>query len=357
MRPDCRDTRLGRLHGIRFSLQCGTPETGWRSKSMINTKANIRDVLHPAQHFPSTNMKLLLLAALCAAVAAQSLGVAVIKPNSVVSAAVGRAQNVDGSQDIAIDVTTDLADQYGDENIIQVNMTLAVVQRLVSLNGNPVNIDALSSLRFTAKLFSISRVNGAILDERDVSVLVQVSIVAGEANGAPILNVQELLREIDGTRIITVGVQEAVITLDENGSEVDRVVSTIAIGESRIPTTTTTVAPATEEGDSPKSPNSPDSPNSPNSPAEASPMTSSGWHHHWRHDCAVARWYRRQSFAVRVLVAAAFSFLVVMAIYVLCRLCVACCTPAAKSRSVYLNNVKMHYTPLATDEKKPVMLV
>lgn len=52
--------------------------------------------------------------------------------------------------------------------------------------------------------------------------------------------------------------------------------------------------------------------------------------------------YKRQSFGTRVLVAGVFSFLTVLALYLVGRCCIACCSRKT-SRAVYLGNVKMHY--------------
>ncbi len=62
---------------------------------------------------------------------------------------------------------------------------------------------------------------------------------------------------------------------------------------------------------------------------------------------------------MRVAVAAAFSFASLLVIYLLARACVACCCPAARQRSVYLGNVKMHYeaSPLALCESAFVVLL
>ncbi len=44
--------------------------------------------------------------------------------------------------------------------------------------------------------------------------------------------------EVEGTRIVNIDVQEAIITLSANGLEVQRTVTQISIAESRIPGTT-----------------------------------------------------------------------------------------------------------------------
>jgi len=327
-------------------------------------------------------MKVLLaLAIFCALANAQMAGVALVKPNQVVSAAVDRVQQADGSQDIAIDVTSVYADQVGDESMVQVNITVVVSDRAVLFNGNVVEVGVLTYLRFSAMLYEKVRLTGAVISSRSVSVKVQASIQNLLVNGLPALNIQEALYEVDGNRVTEVTVQEAVISLDSNGQEITRVVSQLAIAESRLappptpaapttapstaaPTAAPTTAAATaapttkaavetteqpetpepeQDSPSPNSPNSPDSPFSPKSPKA-------------ERQCRFSRWYHRQSFGVRVLVAAAISFAAVLVFYILCRLCVACCQ-RSKTRAVYLNNVKMHYSPLATDEKKTVVMV
>jgi hypothetical protein len=297
-------------------------------------------------------MKIVLLSIFVALAHAQSLGVAVVRPGQVVAADVSHVQQANGAQDIAIDITSAMADQYGDETLVQVNMTLVVAEGVASFQGHSVLTGVVTALSFDAMLYVKQRETGAILTSHPTSVTVQVSIEEQvSATGPSSLNVQELLLEVGRTHITEVGVQEAILTLDVNGNEVQRVVSEITIAESRLASAPEPDLSSPSSPKSPASPNSPDSPDSPNSPN--SPKHHGHW---WSHDCRLRKWYHRQSFAVRVLVAAAFTFVMVLAFYLMCRCCVACCS-RPKNRSVYLNNVKLHYKPLATDEKKPVMMV
>jgi len=287
------------------------------------------------------------LALVCAVATAHMVGLGVVSPDQVVSAVVQNSKNADGSQDIAIDVTDAFVDQRGNDHLFQVNVTLEVAENVVSFNGQPVTLNQLSSLRLSAMLYEKIRGTGEIVGQRPVSALIVVSVLTAPNT----IDVQEIVREIDGMRIAAIVVQQAIVQTDINGTEVQRIVGAIAIAKSRLNVLPPATPADSEPASSPHSPNSPDSPNSPNSPD--SPMGDG--HDGPHHGCHLCRWYRRQSFGVRVLVAAGVTFLAILVLYVLFRCCARLCT-GARRRSVYLGNVKMHYEPLATDDKKPLIV-
>jgi hypothetical protein len=321
---------------------------------------------------------------LCAITSAEFAGVSVISPNKELSAFVNSSVASDGSQDISIDVSDAFADQLGNDHMLQVNMTLQVSEGKVFLSGQPMGLGVTTTVRLNAMLYEKIRATGAIVGARSTSVVVQVIVVEIlQGSSRPVIVVQELIREIEGTRITEVGVQEATMEVDVNGTEVTRSVTEIAFAESRLATVTTPAAIAAQTetpnpagqseapnppananteypiGDSPTDDNttSPsDSPDdSPDSPDD-SPNEGHNHDHHGHHDCKLCKWYRRQSFGVRVLVSAAVSFVSVLVFYLMFRCLRRVCSRHPQTRSVYLSNVKMQYQPLATDPKKALVV-
>jgi len=284
----------------------------------------------------------LLLSSVCA----QQTGLVVDSPDESIAVVASNSIGADGSRDITIDVTEAFQDSLKNDHVFEVAMQLQVLQGTVYLNGTAVGSLTIDTVHVVAMLFEKLHSSGDIVSSRSASVVIQVSVAHMTLAGQRALSVQELIREVDGNRVSAVLVQEAIIRLDANGNEVTRIVTQIAIAESRLQGSVPEEIPEETNGspkETPESPESPDSPKSPNEGGADSPNSPHsprfGGHHH----CSSCEWFHKQSFGVRVLVSAGISFVTVLTLYVLARCLVCCCCPASRV---------LHYKPLAMDEKE-----
>lgn len=240
------------------------------------------------------------------------------------------------SQSVLIDVTSDFVDDQQNEHIFEVAVGVTVQAGAVLLNGQRIGTGVQSTVQFAALFREVDHASKKIVNAHNVKVGLQALVQASvSATGLQALNVQLLLSEVDGNLLHQVNVHEVVIFLSASGAEKARQSRTMGVANSAI---TTTAAPVAHG----------DSSDSSDSPAEVE----SHFRHHME-KCHVRRffnWLHKQSFGVRVLVFAAMTLIALLAIRILFCLVTLCCCRRPKTRTTYLDNVKLHYVPLSMDD-------
>lgn len=291
-------------------------------------------------------MKLSLLACLAAC-----LAVALAGP-------IGLIQNAPTT--VMIDVTSDFVDSQRNQHIFQVAVDVQVAQGEVMLNGFRVGRSVQTSVQISAQFREIAFGTNQLVNAHNVNVGVQAAIQEQLINGAlQSLSVQLLLSEVDGSLLSQVMVHEVIVFLNPAGAETSRRQQVLPLAQSRITTTTTSTAASTAEGESTSASSSTSAPI-----GNDSSDSSSEEEHDEKHrmeKCRVRRffhWVHKQPFGVRVLIYAVLTVLfVLLCKFVFCLVTVCCCN-RPRSRTTYLNNVKLHYVPLSLDEedKKPLLI-
>jgi len=286
----------------------------------------------------------------------------------------------------------ELAREFVDENTqvsIEIGFALTVTAGVVQLNGVEVPLETVVRLAvpvsLTARSVDTSVVVESLPTTADIAVLVKEQQIPSSQ-----LLVQAIIGMVDGRRVPQLTVQQAIIDLDENGNEIGRTTDEFDLASSSSDVMSSmdskyTVLVIFDMGDDNSGDAQPvdtepfmyagssSSSSSSTSDSSSSSQSDSATDQEGAGDgtygpemyydkrshghCSkIAHWYRRLSPAKRILVAIGFSIVIFVAVYVVAR-CICHCRKPKSSRTVYLNNVKLHYDSLPENPKKAELMM